>query len=67
MNLTETIPIIDVYADGVAMVERLGPNERITLYTLQTAADMSRVERVIVARIVCPAGQLRMPAPRDAN
>ncbi|MBK5958081.1 hypothetical protein CCR97_08100 [Rhodoplanes elegans] len=65
--MVEITPIPDVYADGIGAIEQIGPNERLTLYTEQTSLDGRTRERVVVARIVAPAGVLRMPARGGCN
>lgn len=58
----ETAVVMDVYADGVASCENLGPNKRVTFFTWQTTGG--RRERVVVVRIVGPSASLRICAGR---
>lgn len=52
--LVEPMPINDIFVDGIARVEMIGPNVRFVFYSLQNpeGADGSRAERVVVSRIV---------------
>lgn len=58
-NLVEVLPVPDVYADGIAMVEPLsGDNCRITYFSYQRIPGSNSVTRVVCARIIRPRSSL---------
>lgn len=51
-DLMETVPLLDIYADGIAMVEPLsGDNCRITYFTYQRNPG-GGTTRVVCAKII---------------
>lgn len=52
-DLIETVPLLDIYADGIAMVEPLvGDNWRITYFAYKRMPGSSQVTRDVVAKVV---------------
>ena len=54
MNLVETMPVNDIYCDGIGAVENLGDCFRTIYFTYSRPLDGGRIERVVVARLVRP-------------
>lgn len=54
--LVEPIAVPEIYIDGIARIEELGANVKLTFFTFQRPVDGScgALERVIVARFVMP-------------
>lgn len=58
-DLMENVPLRDVYADGIAMVEPLsGDNCRITYFTYQRIPGATGLTRVVCARLIRPRSTL---------
>lgn len=53
IDVIEPLPIPDVYADDIAMVELIGPNVRLTYFTWQDG------QRVVVCKLVRPRESIR--------
>jgi hypothetical protein len=57
----EPIPILEVFATGIAPIQHFGEFVRVIFYAEHRAANGER-ERVIVAKIVLPAGAFHVSA-----
>lgn len=56
LPLVEPIAVPEIYIDGIARIEQVGPNLKMTFFTFQRPAHGQEhdVERVVVARFVMP-------------
>lgn len=52
-DIIEMMPVPDIYADDVAMVEILGPNVRLTYFTWQDG------QRIVVCKLVRPRDSVK--------
>lgn len=58
-NLVEILPVNDIYADGIAMVEPLsGDNVCVTYFRYMRIPGSNAVTRVVCARIIRPRSSL---------
>lgn len=57
LPLVEPIAVQEVYIDGIARIEQMGPCLKLTFFTFQRPAGGAEhdMERVVVARFVMPA------------
>ena len=54
LPIVEPYAVPEIYADGLARIERIGPNFKFTFFSLQRpiGGDVHDMERVVVARII---------------
>ena len=55
--LVEPVAIQETYIDGIARIEQVGPNLKLTFFSLQrpSSGDEYELERVVVAKFVMSA------------